>query len=238
MKYIEILKDRYKNNDKTFVLVAGGPTASEQFHWLRQKREEFIVIAASTALIALEYENIIPDYVAVLDPHPQIAKHLKVKKPGLYKNKILAYYPTVSYDALKVWPGKRLICLTDLNPVLKEQAQQHPHSILYLGGSVAHTTAALAVLLGAKKALLVGFDFCFAYNKSHLEHNPIAFDIAPYIKQEVHVLNGYNLAVPTQLNFISYKQALEEFIAIHPEVQFYKTGKEGANIKGAPWITL
>lgn len=233
--YVENLKDLYKEVDKTFVLVAGGPTASEQFSWLKQKREDYIIIAASTALIALEQAEIVPNFVAVLDPKPSLAKHLMVKKPELYNNTLLAYYPTASHEAVKAWPGKRVICLTDANPVLKEHAQRHPRSILFLGGSVAHTTAALAVLLGARKAILVGFDFCFTYGKSHLEHNPLAFAITKN-SNEVRVLNGYNKAVASQLNFISYKQALEEFISANPQVAFYNTGKEGAIIKGAPWI--
>lgn len=234
--YIETLEEVHQRDSKPFVLIAGGPTASEQFSWLKEKQKDYILIAASTALIALEQVGIVPDYVAVLDPKPLLAKHLMVKQPTQYKNTILAYYPTASYEAVSVWPGKRIICLTDLNALLKESSQAHPKSILYLGGSVAHTTVALAKLLGAKEVILVGFDFCFAYGKSHLEHNPLAYAVGGDKNAETTVLNGHQKIIPSQINFISYKQALEEFIAANPQIKFYNTGKEGAVIKGAPWI--
>lgn len=230
--YIETLKQIHC--DKPFVVVAGGPTASEQFSWLKEQRENYMIVAASTAMIPLEIEGIIPDYVVAIDPHPGLAYHFSVQTPKKFINTTLVYYPLASYKAIEVWPGKRAICLTSNHPLIKDQLKQHPESILFVGGSVTHAATALSVLLGAQQITLVGCDFCFAYGKAHLQNNPIK-NVLPETP-DAWVLNGYNKRVPSLLNLISYKIAMEELIAQNPKVTFYNTGKEGAEIKGAKWI--
>ena len=229
--YIETLKNKHVG--KRFALIAGGPTASEQFSWLIQQRNEFIIIAASTALVALEAVGIIPDYVVAIDPSPILTTHFKVKDLKSYENIVLVFAPSTSYEVVALWPGIRKISLS-ATEMQQDLIKKHPESVLYSGGSVAHTTAALAVLLGAKEITLIGFDFCFAYGESHLQNNPLKHNI-PKVT-DAWVLNGNNQRVASQLNLVSYKNAMEEFIAAHPNVRFYNSGREGAEIKGAEWI--
>lgn len=224
-----------KHRGKKFVVIAGGPTATEQFSWIKKQREEFIVISASTALIPLGIAQIIPDYVVILDAASNMANHFAIEKKSNYENTTLIYSPVASHTAIKKWPGRRKIFLS-LNPLLNELIKKHPQAELYSGGSVAHSNAALALLLGATELYLVGYDFCFPFEKSHLEHSTLATPIPD--ETELMVINGYNKPVKSFLNLIGYKDALEQFIAIHPEVNFYNTGKDGAEIKGAEWITL
>lgn len=226
---------RNKHRDKKFVVIAGGPTATEQFAWIKKQREEFIVITASTALIPLEIAQIIPDYVVILDAALNMVNHFNFEKKIGYENTTLIYSPVASHEAIKEWSGLRKIFLS-LNPLLNDLIKKNPQAELYSGGSVAHSNVALALLLGAKELYLVGYDFCFPFEKSHLEHSTLSTPI-PY-ETELMVVNGYNKKVKSLLNLISYKDALEQFIVIHPEVSFYNTGKDGAEIKGAEWITL
>lgn len=194
-----------------------------------------MIIAASTALLSLEVARIIPDYVVILDPHPKLADHFTVKEANNYQDKTLVYNPISSHTAIKKWPGLRKIFLTSTNSLLQELIKTHPQAELYSGGSVAHINVALALLLGAKELILVGYDFCFPFDKSHLEHSPFAHK---KMETDMFLLNGYNNKVKSYLNLIVYKDCLEQFIAIHPEVKFYNNGKDGATIKGAEWITL
>lgn len=230
--YIDDLKNKHQG--RRFVLVAGGPTASEQFSWMREKRKEYILIAASTALVSLELEDLIPDYVVAIDSSARLAQHFKVKQDSIYKNTMLCYVPTITTEILQSWPGLRRMFLSMGNPVLSPLAQQRPQSSLYSGGSVAHAQAALAVFLGAKEVTLVGYDFCFVENQSHLSNNPLQYK-AP-VNTEHYLLNGYQQKMPSYLNLIGYKYAMEEYIELHPSVIFYNTGRNGAEIKGAKWL--
>jgi hypothetical protein len=231
-EYVEVLTNIHK--DKECVIVAGGPTASEQWGWISKRRDELIIIAVNTALIALEIAGIIPDYVVAIDLNAVVAKHFAVQNPQNYQNKTLVYYPTASYEAVKAWTGRRLIALSAASPLLKELVRKQPRSVLYTGGSVAHTATALAILLGITKIILVGFDFCFAKGESHIQNNPLKQRVPD--NPDYWLFNGYNKKVPSLLNLVGYKEAMEEFIAAHPTVRFYNTGREGAQIKGAEWM--
>ena len=240
LKFIE--QDSYidsligKHNSKKFVVIAGGPTATEQFSWLNTHRAELIIIAASTALLSLEKAQIIPDYVVIQDSAAHMAKHFNLNDVINYQSGTLVYNPIASSAAISTWTGLRKIFLTNTNPLIHQLNKEHPKAELYSGGSVAHINVALALLLGAKELILVGYDFCFPFDKTHLEHS--AFAKEKKQDTEMLVLNGYNQKVKTYLNLIGYKNALEQFIAIHPEVKFYNTGKDGAIIKGTEWISL
>ncbi|RUR10266.1 motility associated factor glycosyltransferase family protein [Legionella sp. km772] len=231
--FVDSMVNRHPN--KKFVVVAGGPTATEQFAWIKKNKAELIIIAASTALMPLEVAHIIPDYVVIIDPSPKLVDHLALNNINNFKNKTLVYSPVGCHAAISKWPGRRKIFLNQ-NPLLQALISKHPQSELYSGGSVAHTNVALALLLGAKELILVGYDFCFPFAKSHLEHSAFAHQTTQ--DTEMMVLNGYNKKIKSFLNLITYKAALEEFIAIHPEIKFYNTGKDGAIIKGAEWISL
>ena len=53
--------------DAQAVIIAGGPTAEEQFDWVKQHRSELLVISVNTAVIPLQQVNITPDIVVVVD---------------------------------------------------------------------------------------------------------------------------------------------------------------------------
>lgn len=220
---------------KKYVLVGGGPTASEQCPWLKQRRDEFVILAASTALIPLEQEGIIPDYVLAIDAAEGVAQHFALQHAQNYQDSTLVYCPVTNHEAVTLWSGKRRICLLESNPVMQDLVKQQPQSVLYSGGSVAHTAAALAVLLGATEVVMVGYDFCFAYGKSHLKNNPLGEEVDMNAAVS-WVINGHGKRVPSSLNLVTYKDAMEEYIAANPHVKFYNTGREGAAIRGAEWI--
>ena len=230
--YVELLRNKHQG--AAFVVVAGGPTANEQFDWMREQRKDTVVISASTGLIALEQANIIPDYVIALDKATSLARHFQVSDKANYHEVTLVYTPTTSPHAVQLWSGQRSVCLIGSHPFLKKLYKQHPKSVLYTGGSVAHSAVDLAVFLGAKSITLVGFDFCFAYGQSHLVSHPNQQPKPAY--SDSWVLNGNQQKVPTTLNLVGYKEAMEEYIAAHSQLIFYNTGREGAEIKGAKWI--
>ena len=120
-EYIDNLVNKHKG--KKFVVIAGGPTATQQFSWLRKQREELIIIAASTALMSLEVAKIIPDYIVTLDASPKLAEHFSVKHIENYRNKTLVYSPIGSHAAIKIWPGIRKIFLSATSPLLQELAK-------------------------------------------------------------------------------------------------------------------
>ncbi len=136
--YIDTLKR--PNSNKKFVVVAGGPTAAKQWSWIKDRRDDYVVIVVNTALVAAEKAGIIPDYVVAIDPAARLGKHFALSNPTQFKDTTLVYLPITSHNAVKLWPGIRLIALTESNYLMQEQIKLHPQSVLYSGGSVAHVT--------------------------------------------------------------------------------------------------
>jgi hypothetical protein len=100
-----------------------------------------------------------------------------------------------------------------------------------VGGSVIHPAIDLGVKMGASRITLFGADFAFPGGKTHTGWQD--GDLGPQMNIARHwVRDGRGNKVKTQLNFRSYLIELERYIALHPEVQFFNTSRDGALIDG------
>lgn len=205
------------------VIAGGGPSLKDEIKWLKEQKEIYnrTIICASTVLRLFLDNEITPDIVVVVDTGRDQIRHMEGVDADLTKNITLVYHPTVMPEFVGAWQGRRYYYN---NP-----------SELYTSGTVMHTVADLAVKMGAVEIVMLGCDFCYPANKSHV-------DGASHFKQIearpslIETLDGYGNKVHTDLNLAQYHRHLEDYIARADGVRWWKRGRAGVPVRGAKWM--
>ncbi|MGX0888839.1 hypothetical protein AB7M22_000847 [Pseudomonas sp. ADAK2 TE3594] len=210
-------------------VIATGPSLEQHFDTLRAIRnqaERPLFICVDTAYRPLLAHGIRPDVVVSIDQRIS-ARHLP---PEDTTDITLVYMPMLDPLVLEAWQGLRYAAYS-ASPIYQQLRAQLPKGELYVGGSVIHPAADLAVKMGAAQITLFGADFAFPSNKTHAGWND--GDLGPQLGAAKHwVLDGHGQRIKTQLNFRSYLCELERYIAGHPQVRFYNSSRAGAMIAG------
>ncbi|MHC8321669.1 motility associated factor glycosyltransferase family protein [Pseudomonas sp. GB2N2] len=210
-------------------VIATGPSLEQHFATLRAIRNETrrpLFICVDTAYRPLLKHGIHPDVVVSIDQRIS-DRHLP---PEGTSDIALVYMPMLDPGVLEAWQGPRYAGYS-ASPIYQHLRRQLPRGELYVGGSVIHPAVDLAVKMGAAQITLFGADFAFPGDKTHAGWND--GDLGPQLGAAKHwVLDGHGQRIKTQLNFRSYLCELERFIAGHPQVRFYNSGRAGAMIAG------
>jgi hypothetical protein len=210
-------------------VIATGPSLEQHFDTLRAIRGQEgrpLFICVDTAYRPLLKHGIHPDIVVSIDQRIS-ARHLPSEDSAGIR---LVYMPMLDPLVLQAWQGARYAAYSS-SPIYQSLREQLPKGELYVGGSVIHPAADLAVKMGAAQITLFGADFAFPGDKTHAGWND--GDLGPQLGAAKHwVLDGHGQRIKTQLNFRSYLCELERFIAGHPQVRFYNSSRAGAIIVG------
>ncbi|HXR00999.1 MAG TPA: 6-hydroxymethylpterin diphosphokinase MptE-like protein [Pseudomonas sp.] len=210
-------------------IIATGPSLQQHLPRLSERceaAERPLVICVDTAYVPLCKQGIKPDLVVSID-HRITARHLP---PDHSAGTALVYLPRQDVAMLQAWQGPRYVGYSS-SPVYSRIRQQLPKATLDVGGSVIHPAVDLAVKMGATRITLFGADFAFPGGKTHTGWQD--GDLGPALGVARHwVRDGRGNKVKTQLNFRSYLIELERYIALHPDVQFFNTSRDGAFIAG------
>ncbi|KJZ33837.1 MULTISPECIES: motility associated factor glycosyltransferase family protein [Pseudomonas] len=210
-------------------VIATGPSLEQHFDTLRAIRGQEgrpLFICVDTAYRPLLKHGIHPDIVVSIDQRIS-ARHLPSEDSAGIR---LVYMPMLDPLVLQAWQGARYAAYSS-SPIYQSLREQLPKGELYVGGSVIHPAADLAVKMGAAQITLFGADFAFPGDKTHAGWSD--GDLGPQLGAAKHwVLDGHGQRIKTQLNFRSYLCELERFIAGHPQVRFYNSSRAGAMIVG------
>ncbi len=210
-------------------VIATGPSLElhvETLRAIRNQAERPLFICVDTAFRPLLNNGIRPDVVVSIDQRIS-ARHLP---PEDTADIALVYMPMLDPLVLETWQGPRYGGYS-ASPIYQSLRSQLPRGELYVGGSVIHPAADLAVKMGAAQIALFGADFAFPGDKTHAGWND--GDLGPQLGAAKHwVLDGHGQRIKTQLNFRSYLCELERFIAGHPQVRFYNSSRAVAMIAG------
>ncbi|UVL41961.1 DUF115 domain-containing protein [Pseudomonas sp. B21-040] len=210
-------------------VIATGPSLEQHFDTLRAIRGQEgrpLFICVDTAYRPLLKHGIHPDIVVSIDQRIS-ARHLPSEDSAGIR---LVYMPMLAPLVLQAWQGARYAAYST-SPIYQSLREQLTKGELYVGGSVIHPAADLAVKMGAAQITLFGADFAFPGDKTHAGWND--GDLGPQLGAAKHwVLDGHGQRIKTQLNFRSYLCELERFIAGHPQVRFYNSSRAGAIIVG------
>lgn len=213
------VRELYGNKLARAIVCMGGPTLGDYYDWI--KNDCAPVIAASTVLKPLLAAGITPSYTMVIDALPSMMKHFRDIE--IAPSMALVYHDIVFPAIVDLWTGPRY----------KANISTNPDSDLLSGGSVLHTAIDLAVRMGAKEVVLLGADLCYR-DQSH-----VAGAASPHTTNDAWRIKSTNARgeeVKTDDCLMQYHWSLERYIYDHPEVKWFRGGRDGMAVEGITWI--
>ena len=226
----ELMQDKLEQA----IVVGAGPTLTQQIAWLKANTDMYMV-AVDAALKPLLMHGLKPDVVLAIDPSgDHVFRHLQVDESSA-KGIDLVYFPVVRNDVLKAWPGPRYVAYPR-HKLYHELDTRLPRGKLFASGSVFHPAVDLCVKKGAKKIYMVGADFAFPDDHTHVEGSSFNRSLSSTGELPgvfTRVRNGEGKEIKTQSSFLGYLTELEDYISRRPEVKFINMSRKGARINGA-----
>jgi uncharacterized Rossmann fold enzyme len=206
---------------KQVTIVGGGPTLMEEMGTVY---DSTLVIAASSVLRTLLAGNawfprgIVPAVVVSVDTDPVNVCQLDGIDMEQTRCIALVYHPQIAPAIVAAWKGPRYFFGNEL----------------FMGGTVMHAAADLAVQMGAAEVHMVGMDFCYPGGRSHAEGHQDGRIVGakPELRETV---DGYGNLVYTAPNLAQYHRFLENYIAKSSGVRWVKHGRGGVPVRGAEW---
>lgn len=150
----EVLRDRYSG--QTALILAGGPSLSQHFDWIREHRDQLTILSVSRIAGIMIREQITPDFFVHVDPH------------------LVAFH--AARDALRLSEQVPLIAANHAHPLLTGQWQSpvffsmqrlpwtsslNEPTLNAAGPTVTNTALASAIDMGFSQILFSGLDLCF-----------------------------------------------------------------------------
>ena len=142
---------------KTAVLLAGGPSLDDHLPWIKQHRDQLVVLAVSRIARRLKEVDLVPDIFFSVDPNQA---SFDVSKEMLYfgdKTLFVNSFHVVP-QLLSQWQGP-MAFVGNRFPWPEESAQQFINAP---GPTVTHTAFGIAMQMGFKQIILAGVDLCFS----------------------------------------------------------------------------
>lgn len=141
------------------LILAAGPSLDRHIEWVKAHRDKFVVLAVARIGGVLAAHGIVPDFYAVIDPHPIM---LNVGRDALAQSAavpLLASFhanPTIvaNWQADIYFDGARLPWTSELNLPFLDTA----------GPTVTHFALSIAVMAVPRAIYLLGMDLCYGGN--------------------------------------------------------------------------
>ncbi len=158
--------------EKCAAIIAAGPTLDESMHILRERRQDFFVIATDTTTGPLYRSGIRPDAIACVDAQSISSEHFYPIPAAVRDGKS----PLVFLDISSAPSTVRMLKSRGIQPVFFHSG--HPLSLLAAGkcgmmqvetgsGTVTIAAADIARQLGFTRLRLFGADFAYSHGKPY-----------------------------------------------------------------------
>jgi len=188
---------KIRNINSTIVIAASGPSLSDSWKVLKLHRENFILAALPSSLVALKNEDIIPDVIFHTDPGFWAKEHLK----SIPNDKVPIVMPlTASFEPKLQNP----LILINQNSCIENFLLEQNILNIQAHGTVAGTAYLFFRKFTLNPIIFIGLDLC--YTDVHEHVHPHSFDIL--ITEKQNRISGY-------LNLLYQKQQINGHIAIN-----------------------
>jgi tetratricopeptide (TPR) repeat protein len=142
---------------KTAILMAGGPSLDESFAWIRDHRQDLVVLAVTRIAAQLKREEIVPDFLFAIDPH-EIIFHQSKEMLNFFERTYLVNMYHLNPRLVGQWRGESLY----MGPCFPWVTESNPPSRAFPGITVSHQALGAALAMGFSRIILSGFDLCFS----------------------------------------------------------------------------
>ena len=160
------LKNKFR--DIPCIVVGAGPSLDKNIKYLKKACGKAVILCCDAALKPLLSQDIVPNFVVVLDPQEEIARFLS----NVSQSGITLVVPTIVHpNILELWQGGDILFFNKFAPdipILVEIQKMVPKvGVLTPGGTVLSVTYDLAFQAGCNPILFVGQDLSYPKKNSH-----------------------------------------------------------------------
>ncbi|ELT5783237.1 motility associated factor glycosyltransferase family protein [Campylobacter upsaliensis] len=230
----ELLEKR-KAKFKSCVIVSTGPSLTKQLPLLKEVQDRVVIFAADSAYPILMQNDIVPDYVCMVE-RPEITAEFFKHDFGNKDDKTTFLLASLVHPNAIEYLEKRgrnyILIPKHLN--FAQYVDLKAFSLLSSAVSVAHMAFAIALELEFKELVFIGQDL--AYNDVGHSHpkdyqHSADFESEAYEKIKVVAYGGEGFVESHEI-WIFFRQILEDLIKYVVSAKIYNATQGGARIEG------
>lgn len=153
-----IIQIKQKSNDKILdkklLYIGAGPSLEDNIQWLKENRDNFLIVAIGATYKILLKQGITPDIVSTLDPQYSVLNknHFDIQNVKKLKDCYILAAINTDQRILDRFNQDKLFLYEMVKPM-------HSLNICYKGFSVGEITASILLTLGFKEMYILGIDF-------------------------------------------------------------------------------
>jgi len=144
---------------KTAVLLAGGPSLDDFLPWVKENRENVVILAVSRISRQLLRHNLIPDFIFSIDPQTT-SFDVSREMLEMWDQAIFIHAYHVTPLLLGQWRGRSIY----LGPRFPWNSPENPENLGFKGPTVANMALSAAVEMGFQQVIFAGIDLCYGAN--------------------------------------------------------------------------
>ncbi|ELR5024028.1 motility associated factor glycosyltransferase family protein [Campylobacter upsaliensis] len=230
----ELLEKR-KAKFKSCVIVSTGPSLTKQLPLLKEVQEKVVIFAADSAYPILMQNDIVPDYVCMVERTDFTAEFFKHDFGNKDDKTTFLLASLVHPNAIEYLEKRgRNYILIPKHLNFAQYVDLKAFSLLSSAVSVAHMAFAIALELEFKELVFIGQDL--AYNDVGHSHpkdyqHSADFESEAYEKIKVVAYGGEGFVESHEI-WIFFRQILEDLIKYVVSAKIYNATQGGARIEG------
>ncbi len=230
----ELLAKR-KAKFKSCVIVSTGPSLSKQLPLLKEVQEKVVIFAADSAYPILMQNDIVPDYVCMVERTDFTAEFFKHDFGDKDKKTTFLLASLVHPNAIEYLEKRgRNYVLIPKHLNFAQYVDLKAFSLLSSAVSVAHMAFAIALELEFKELVFIGQDLAYSdVGHSHPKdyQHSANFESEAYEKIKVVAYGGEGFVESHEI-WIFFRQILEDLIKYVVSAKIYNATQGGARIEG------
>ncbi|ELB7667566.1 motility associated factor glycosyltransferase family protein [Campylobacter upsaliensis] len=230
----ELLEKR-KAKFKSCVIVSTGPSLTKQLPLLKEVQEKVVIFAADSAYPILMQNDIVPDYVCMVERTDFTAEFFKHDFGNKDDKTTFLLASLVHPNAIEYLEKRgRNYILIPKHLNFAQYVDLKAFSLLSSAVSVAHMAFAIALELEFKELVFIGQDLAYSdVGHSHPKdyQHSANFESEAYEKIKVVAYGGEGFVESHEI-WIFFRQILEDLIKYVVSAKIYNATEGGARIEG------
>ncbi|EAK2459649.1 motility associated factor glycosyltransferase family protein [Campylobacter upsaliensis] len=220
---------------KSCVIVSTGPSLSKQLPLLKEVQERVVIFAADSAYPILMQNDIVPDYVCMVERTDFTAEFFKHDFGNKDDKTTFLLASLVHPNAIEYLEKRgRNYILIPKHLNFAQYVDLKAFALLSSAASVAHMALALALELEFKELVFIGQDLAYDdVGHSHPKdyQHSANFESEAYEKIKVVAYGGEGFVESHEM-WIFFRQILEDLVKYVVSAKIYNATQGGARIEG------
>lgn len=221
--------------NKDVYVIAAGPSLDKNMNQLKNVSDNGVIISTGTVLKKLLANDIVPDYVVIIDANSPTLKQIEgIENCGVP----LIFLSTAYYGTVAAYNADRYIACQYGYDKAQELAKKNGYRLYNTGGSVTTLCIDLALQAHCKRLICVGLDLAFTGGFDHASDTAQmkAVDDTSVVYRKVKAIaGGY---VNTSKGLDVFRLWIEKRIEGIKDIEIIDATEGGALIKGTKIMAL